>query len=161
MLKFGFRKLEQEKEKPLFNFPYLIVGSKPNIAGKVCKFWLKEARDLLKFDLRENKLSWLYDESKGDNAFYLINVSDVADSVSPLINVNLGLDFNCKPLYEMMEKKLTLDPDKPNFFQLVETDPIENLPTVKLLAIAFPDEAENWKEEEVDEDEFEEVEYLK
>lgn len=135
MLKFGFKKLiEEKKEHKLFDFPHMIMSQSPEEAGRVYKFVLKDARDLLKFDLRNNKISWFYDET-ADKSFYLINVTSVAEQVTPLINVNIGLDFNCKPLHDKMVKILNLDPTNINCFKLEVADDIEGLPTVKLTLI--------------------------
>jgi hypothetical protein len=133
MLKFGFKKLIEDKDKPLFPFPYLVVGIKPTEPKKTTNFKLVNSRDLLKFDLRDNRLSWLYDES-GDKTFYLINIYDV--DAEPAISVTLELSFSNKNLYERMVKVMKLDETKEHYFQLIEVEPIEGLPTVKLVEIS-------------------------
>jgi len=132
MLKFGFKRLIEEKDEVLFSFPYLVVGIKPTEPKKTTRFNLVNARELLKFDLKDNRLSWLYDEAN-DKTFYLINIYDV--DAQPAISVTLDLSFSNKDLYERMIKVMNLDTTKEHYFQLIEVNPIEDLPTVKLMAI--------------------------
>lgn len=132
VLKFGFKRLIEDKDKTLFSFPYLAVGIKPTEPKKTTRFDLINARELLQFELRDNRLSWLYDEA-GDKTFYLINICDV--DAEPAISVTLDLSFSNKNLYERMVKVMGLDITKEHYFQLVKVDDIENLPTVKLVAI--------------------------
>ncbi|MCK9429314.1 MAG: hypothetical protein M0R17_04870 [Candidatus Omnitrophica bacterium] len=132
VLKFGFKRLIKDKDKTLFSFPYLVVGIKPTEPKKTTRFDLINARDLLKFDLRDNRLSWLYDEA-GDKTFYLINIYDV--DAEPAISVTLDLSFSNKNLYERMVKVMGLDVTKEHYFQLVKVDDIEDLPAVKLVEI--------------------------
>jgi len=130
VIKFGLKRIEKQKKQPLFDFPYLVVGEKPKDTGRVCKFWLENTRDLLKFKDIDNKLSWLYDEA--ENKFFLINVTDATEEVSPLITVNLGFDFNNKQLHDRIVKVYDLDPNMKHTFELISVDPIEGFPAVML-----------------------------
>lgn len=135
--KFGFKRLiEEKKDKPLFNFPYLVVGAAPIELKKRTDFKLVNARELLNFDIKDNKISWLYDES-GDKNFYFINITGV--DADPSIKVNLDLSFSDAKLYSRMYNILGLDHDKENYFQLIKVEPIEGLPTVKLVQIPMAD----------------------
>jgi len=132
MLKFGFKREVQEKDKPLFSYPYLVVGVAPIELKKRTEFKLVNAREILAFDIRENKLSWLYDQTK-DKTFYLINISNV--KANPSIKVNLDLSFSDAKLYTRMYNALGLDGSKEHCFELIKVDAIEGLPTVKLVEI--------------------------
>jgi hypothetical protein len=139
-MKFGFIKREKEKNKLLFDFPYLVMEPKPEGTGKVHKFWLKglNIRDLLELgESRDNKLSWVFDENKDDNTFYIVNVTDVTEEVHPLITLNIGLDFNNKSLHKRMSNLMGLDPKKFHNFRLEKVDGgIYNLPAVKIESLA-------------------------
>lgn len=131
MLKFGFKKLIEEKNKALFSFPHLVVGAKPTEPKRATKFTLVNARDLLKFNIRDNKISWFYDET-GDSIFYIININGV--DAEPSIEVTLSLEFSNKNLYDKLIKILDLDSTIPHYFQLIETT-IQGLPAAKLVKI--------------------------
>jgi len=132
MLKFGFKREVQEKDKPLFTFPYLVVGVAPVELKKRTEFKLVNARGILAFDIRENKLSWLYDQTT-DKTFYLINITGV--DADPSIKVNLDLSFSDAKLYTRMYNALGLDGTKEHYFEIVKVNNIEGLPTVKLVEI--------------------------
>ena len=144
MLKFGFKPLRRE-EVMLFPFPYLVMESKPLKEGKNTKFLFKNGvRELLKFGIKENKISWVYDPNEVFPAFYLINVRDI--EADPTININLDLSFSNKKLYEKMEKVLSLDTTEDNFFQLIY-DEVEGLPAVRIEVIGNRAELEDVTEE--------------
>jgi len=132
MIKFGFKRLVEEKDKPLFSFPYLVVGVAPTELKKRTEFTLVNAREELKFDIKDNKLSWLYDETT-DKTFYLINITGI--EAEPSIKVNLDLSFSDAKLYTRMYNSLGLDHSKEHYFELVKVADIEGLPAVKLAEI--------------------------
>lgn len=135
MLKFGFKKETEggKASKNIFPFPYLYVGPKPTEFKKTTRFQMSDSvRDLLKFDIKDNKLSWLYDETD-DKLFKLINISSM--EADPTIDVTLDLAFSNKKLYEKLVKILNLDETKGHYFELVAVDPIATLPTVKLVEV--------------------------
>lgn len=135
--KFGFKRLVEEKNKDLFTFPYLTVGIKPvELKERTTFSFTESCRDLLNFDLRENKLSWLYDEA-GDKTFYFINIKGV--EAEPSMDVTLGLTFSNKTLYDKMVKVMGLDTSKEHYFQVIKVEPIEGLPTVKLVQVPLAD----------------------
>lgn len=146
MIKFGFKRELKKQEELLFDFPYLKMGEKPAEAKKVSKFWLKNARDLLEFNTRENNLSWLFTEDSSlfenleTNKFYLINVSNIEGEVSPLIKVNLDLTFNSQVLHKRIVKLLDLDESKVHYFKLVKSEPIQGFPSVCLEYISDNEE---------------------
>ncbi len=147
MIKFGFKRRGKQEEEMLFGHPYLEMDVKPADIGKVCKFWFKNGvRDLLEFNKRENKLSWMFDETK-DNEFYLINVSSAPKGeVEPIINVNLALDFNNKPLFERMEKLMDLDTKNRNYFHLVKAENISGFPAVRIVPTDVPSDLQEKEE---------------
>jgi hypothetical protein len=132
MIKFGFKRLVEEKDKPLFTFPYLVVGVAPIELKKRTEFKLVNAREELKFDIKDNKLSWLYDQTT-DKTFYLININGI--EAEPSIKVNLDLSFSDAKLYTRMYNALGLDGTKEHYFELVKVADIEGLPAVKLAEI--------------------------
>lgn len=137
MIKFGHTRVGKNREEVLlFDHPYMTMEVKPMEIGKVNKFHLKNGvRELLEFGIRENRISWMFDET-GDNEFYLINVSSVArEEVDPVIIINLGLDFNSKPLFEKLEKIMDLDTTQENHFYLIKAEPIQGFPRVKIIPI--------------------------
>jgi hypothetical protein len=136
MLKFGFKKEEGgsgKASKNVFPFPYLYVGPKPTEFKKTTRFQMSDSvRDLLKFGIKDNKLSWIYDETD-DKFFKLINISSM--EAAPTIDVTLDLQFSNKKFYEKLIKILKLDETKEHYFELINVEPIATLPTVKLVKV--------------------------
>jgi hypothetical protein len=151
-IKLGFKRKIQEKEKLLFDSPYLVMGKKPEEKHRVNKFWLKGEGvvDLLRFvantDAGErNKLSWVFDANDEDAPFYLVNISESEAEVDPTINVNLTLDFNNKSLAYRLQKEYELDPLEEHYFALTEAT-IEGFPAVAL-DLVFPIDEDKGREE--------------
>ncbi|MCP4255020.1 MAG: hypothetical protein GY775_16760 [Candidatus Scalindua sp.] len=139
-MKFGHIKKDKVKVELEYDFPYLVMGTKPTEGHKVHKFWLKGENicKLLELNEKANKLSWMFDENK-DNTFYLINITSLlkeGDKVEPSITLNLGLDFNNKPLFEKIEELTGIKTNVENYFS-IHKDTVYDLPALRIEPIDY------------------------